>query len=307
MTLQQMRYLLAIAQHGSVSAAAHALYISQSTLSAALKDVETEMGMSIFNRSNRGMEATLEGNELLSLARQIVEQDDLLNSKFGKGGKALDKIRFAVSSQHYSLGVEAFIDLVNAYPDLAYSFTYRETRTQEVIDDVRAFRSHIGLLYLSSFNERIIQRDFERADLDFFPLFETKPQALLAANHPLAQRSSLNPADLAEYPYIMFEQGSDDSPYYAEEPLLNIPRRSTIVVRDRSTLVSVLAKSDCYTVATGTHSAGMDYGITGVPLQTDETMRIGYVLHRKRSVSDHTAHYIENLKRQAARWHEGSA
>lgn len=303
MTLQQMRYLLAIARYGSISATAQALFISQSTLSAALKDAEAETGVVIFNRSSRGVEATLEGHELLSLARQIVEQDDYLNSRFGKNGDSVNKVRFSVSSQHYSLGVDAFIELVNANPQLSYSFTYRETRTQEVIEDVKAFRSHIGLLYLSSFNQRILQRDFERANLEFTPLFEVKPQALVAEGHPLADRAVIRPSELAGYPYIKFEQGSDDSLYYAEEPMLDIPCSSTIVVRDRSTLVSVLAKSNCYTVATGTHSTGMDHGIAGVPLRTDEVMRIGYIVHSKRALSPLTAQFIENLKSQARAWH----
>lgn len=302
MTLQQMRYLLAIAQHGSISAAAQALFVSQSTLSAALKEVEAETRIVIFNRTSRGVEATLEGHELLSLVRQIVEQDDLLNSRFGKNGDSVGKVRFSVSSQHYSLGVDAFIDLLNAYPHLSYSFNYRETRTQEVIEDVKAFRSHIGLLYLSGFNQRILQRDLERADLRFTVLFEAKPQVLFAEGHPLSGRAVVKPSDLAGYPCIKFEQGSDDSLYYAEEPLPDIPCRSTIVVRDRSTLVSVLAKSDCYTVATGIHSTGMDHGIASVPLRTEETMRVGYILHDKRAVSPLTSQYIENLEARVDAW-----
>lgn len=302
MTLQQMRYLLAIAEHGSISAAAHALFTSPSTLSAALKDAEAEMGITIFMRSNRGVEATLEGHELLSLTRQIVEQDDLLNWRFGREGTAAEKARFSVSSQHYSLGVDAFSQLVREHPDAAYSFTYRETRTQEVIDDVKSFRSHVGLLYLSRFNEAIITRDLERAGLEFTPLFHTKPHVLVACGHPLAKRSAVSPVDLAGYPCIMFEQGSDDSLYYAEEPLIDIPRRSTIVVRDRSTLVSVLANSDCYTIATGIHSTGMDTGIVGLALRTDEVMRIGYITHTKRSLSPQATRYIEILKELAASW-----
>lgn len=304
MTLQQMRYLLAIAQQGSISAAAHALFISQSTLSASLKEAEQEMGIAIFNRTSRGVEATLEGRELLSLVRQIVDQDDLLNSRFGRENDAAETARLAVSSQHYSLGVDAFVDLVNALSREMFSFTYRETRTEEVIDDVKSFRSHIGLIYLSSFNESILQRDFERADLQFTPLFEAKPQVLVAVGHPLAHRSYVRPSDLEEYPCIMFEQGSGDSLYYAEEPLTDIPHKGSIVVRDRSTLVSVLSKSSCYTVATGTHSTGMDYGIVGIPLRTDEVMRIGYILNKSRRVSDYTAMYIDNLHAQARAWYK---
>lgn len=304
MTLQQMRYLLAIAQYGSISAAAQSFFVSQSTLSSALKEVEAETGVVVFNRTSRGVEATLEGHELLSMVRQIVEQDDLLNSRFGKNGDSVGKARFSVSGQHYSLGVDAFIDLVNANPQLSYSFTYRETRTQEVIDDVKTFRSHIGLLYLSSFNKRILQRDFDCADLEFTPLFEAKPQVLVAEGHPLAERSIVKPSDLVDYPCIKFEKGSDDSLYYAEEPLLDIPCRSTIVVRDRSTLISVLAKSDGYTIATGTHSTGMDYGIASVPLRTDETMLIGYILHAKRAISPLTVQYIQNLGGQVIARHK---
>lgn len=298
MTLQQMRYLLAIAEHGSISAAARAFFTTPSTLSAALKDAEAEMGITIFMRSNRGVEATLEGHELLSLARQIVEQDDLLNWRFGKEN-ANDKARFSVSSQHYSLGVDAFSKLVSEYPDSAFSFAYRETRTQEVIDDVKSFRSDVGLLYLSKFNERIIQRDLERAGVTFTPLFHTKPHALVAAGHPLAKRPVIKPADLADYPCIMFEQGADDSLYYAEEPLVDIPRRSTIVVRDRSTMVSMLANSDCYTIGTGIRSTGMDIGVVGIRLQTSEIMRIGYISNPARKPSVCASRYIEIVKELA--------
>ena len=298
MTLQQMRYLLAIAEHGSISAAARAFFTTPSTLSAALKDAEDEMGITIFTRSNRGVEATGDGRELLSLARQIVEQDDLLNWRFGKE-QNLDKARLSVSSQHYSLGVEAFSKLVNEYPDSAFSFAYRETRTQEVIDDVKSFRSDVGLLYLSKFNERIIQRDLERAGLAFTPLFHRKPHALVATSHPLAKRQAVKPSDLADYPCIMFEQGSDDSLYYAEEPLVDIPRRSTIVVRDRSTLASVLANSDCYTIGTGIRSTGIDIGVVGIPLRTSEIMRIGYISNPVRKPSACASRYLDIIRELA--------
>lgn len=298
MTLQQMRYLLAVAEYGSITAAAQQLFIAQSSLSLAVQEAERETGVTIFKRSNRGVEVTPEGYELLSFVRQVVQQDDLLNSRFIRNGEE-SVSRFAVSSQHYSLGVDAFAELLQEYPDQVYSFAYRETQTLEVIEDLKSGRSQVGLLYLSTFNSRVIKRELDAASLEFTPLFTTKPRVLVSESHPLAGRRYVDEKVLASYPRFIFEQGKSGSLYYAEEPLNGIPSRSQVTVCDRSTMVCLLAKSDGYTIATGVHSTGTDHGITSLALHTNETMTVGYVVDSQHHLSREALRYIELLKEQA--------
>ncbi len=298
-TLQQMRYLLAIAEHGSISSAAHSLFISQAALSNALKDAERETGVSIFTRSNRGIETTMEGLEILGLMRRVVQQDDFFISRYGKDQAPVEQL--AVSSQHYTIGADAFARLIDELELEHFAFKYRETRTEEVIDDVRCQRSHIGIVYLSSFNRRIISRELDAANIRFTPLFETKPHVLVSHNHPLAQRTYVKPKDLATYPRINFEQGIVDSAYYAEEPLADITGRGLITVRDRGTMASLISQTNCFTIATGAQPADMGSKIVDLKISTSEYMHVGCITHKQMRLSSTAKRFIELLEAAAER------
>ena len=197
MTLQQLRYLIAIANHGSISAAAHTLYVSQSSLSVAVRDIERETGVTIFERSNRGITLTSDGIELLGYARQVVEQADLMEQRYsGRGGEAAQKL--SITSQHYAFVVEAFLELAEEYEGTSYNFSLRETRTSEVIEDVRDFRSDLGVLYLSTFNESVIGHALSDANLSFNLLFTAQPHVFVSDKHPLASRTEVTVEDLEE-------------------------------------------------------------------------------------------------------------
>lgn len=199
MTLQQLRYLIAIANHGSISAAAHTLYVSQSSLSVAVRDIERETGVTIFERSNRGITLTSDGIELLGYARQVVEQADLMEQRYsGRGGEAAQKL--SITSQHYAFVVEAFLELAEEYEGTSYNFSLRETRTSEVIEDVRDFRSDLGVLYLSTFNESVIGHALSDANLSFNLLFTAQPHVFVSDKHPLASRTEVTVEDLEDYP-----------------------------------------------------------------------------------------------------------
>ena len=214
MTLQQLRYLIAIASHGSISAAAHTLYVSQSSLSVAVRDIERETGVTIFERSNRGITLTSDGVELLGYARQVVEQADLMAQRYsGRGDGGNQAQRLAITSQHYAFVVEAFLELAEEYEEDAYNFSLRETRTAEVIEDVRDFRSDLGVLYLSSFNESVIGHALDDANLSFNLLFSAQPHIFVSASHPLAERTEVTLDDLAAWPRYAFEQGNANSFY----------------------------------------------------------------------------------------------
>lgn len=294
MTLQQLRYLIAIASCGSISAAAHSLYVSQSSLSVAVKDVERETGVQIFDRSNRGITLTRDGAELLGYARQVVEQADLMDQRYARDARPTSQ-HLAISSQHYAFCVETFLEFVDEYEGAGYAFTLRETRTSEIIEDVRDFRSDVGILYLSSFNERVLRRAFEDANLSFTPLFRARPHVFVGAHHPLAKRPQVTTDDLADYPRYSFEQGSSNSFFYAEEPFAELPHEKRITISDRGTLSNLLAHHDGYTVSTGVLSSEMHTGIVAVPLATKEYMDVGYVVHNERQLSDLAQRYIEKL------------
>ncbi len=295
MTLQQLRYLIEVAQSGSFNAAAHELYVSQSTLSMAIKDLEGELGITVFRRSNRGLTLTADGTELLGYARQVVEQADLLSERYAHKDTAARRPRLAISTQHYAFAVQAFINIVNACDAAAYDFTLRETRTSEIIRDVQEFRADIGLLFLNDFNERALTRVLDEADLHFTQLFEATPHVFVGAHHPLAGHASLKLSDLDEYPRYSFEQGTTNSFHFAEEPLAALPHSRNITYSDRGTLTNLLIRGKGYTLSTGVLSGEMEGEIVAIPLETNETMRVGYIMHGERKPTDLVLRYIDEL------------
>ncbi|MDD6651537.1 MAG: LysR family transcriptional regulator [Eggerthellales bacterium] len=295
MTLQQLRYLLEVAQCGSFNAAAQQLFVSQSTLSVAIKELEEELGVEVFLRSNRGLTLTNDGTELLGYARQVLEQADLLQNRYSRTNRAVHN-RLSVSTQHYAFCVHAFVTLVEEHDEDAYNFTLRETRTSEIIDDVREFRSEIGVLYESSFNERIMTRCLEEANLQFTPLFKARVHVFVGAQHPLADKDILTLDDLEDYPRYSFEQGTSNSFFFAEEPYGSLPHKRNITYSDRGTLTNLLTSGSGYTLSTGVLSQEMQSGIVAIPLQSNETMTVGYVTHNERKLSTLAQRYIQLLK-----------
>ncbi len=297
MTLQQLRYLIAIAEYGSINAAAHNLYASQSNLSTAIKDLEHEFAISIFRRSNRGVTLTNEGAELLAYARQVVEQADMLESRYAHTREA--HARLAVSTQHYAFSVQAFIATAEACANDQYDFILRETATSQIIQDVKTFRSDLGILFLDDFNSRVMWKAFDEAGLMFYPLFEANAHVFIGVNHPLAGKDVITLDDLEPYPRYSFEQGVENSFYFAEEPFGHLSHKKNFRISDRGTLTNLLADFNGYTISTGILSNEMYAGIVSKPLAVKETMRVGYAMNKDRRPSDLLASYIENLKKIA--------
>lgn len=295
MTLQQLRYLIAIAEHGSINAAATNLYASQSNLSTAVADLERELGITIFTRSNRGVTLTNDGTELLGYARQVIEQADMLEERYASAGRSAQS-RLAISSQHYYFSVQAFTMTVDEFEGSEYDFVLRECATGEIIEDVSTFRSEAGILYLDDFNARVLGHAFDEANVVFAPLFRAKPHVFVGTQHPLADRAILTAEDLADYPRYSFEQGTMNSFYYAEEPLSFLPHKKNIRYSDRGTLTNLLTHYTGYTLSTGVLSEEMLAGIVSIPLKTDVEMQVGYIMHAERKPSRLLDRYIENLK-----------
>lgn len=295
MTLQQLRYIITVSEAASISEAAKALFISQPSLTNAVRELEKEMNITIFARTNRGIWVTKDGQEFLGYARQVLEQAELLEEKYKRptGGKQ----QFSVSTQHYSFAVNAFVDLIQEYGHEEYDFCLRETQTYEIIDDVARMKSEIGVLYLNHFNETVIRKIIKDNGLLFHELFVAKPHVFVSSRNPLAQKKAVSKEDLADCPYLSFEQGEHNSFYFSEEIFSAVERPKNIRVRDRATLFNLLIGLNGYTVSSGIIDEKLNgKDIVAVPLNEEGDMHIGYVTHEKCPASRLGSRYIAALK-----------
>ncbi len=296
MTLQQLKYVVTVADKGTISEAAKELFISQPSLTNAIKDLEHEMQITIFHRTNKGIVVSNEGDEFLAYARQVLEQANLLEEKFLNVKK--QSSRFSVSTQHYSFAVNAFVDVIREFGGNQYDFTLRETQTYEIIEDVSRLKSEIGVLYTSSKNEEVILKLIKQNGLEFEELFVAKPHVFISSKHPLADRIVLTLEELEEYPYLSFEQGDYNSFYFSEEILSTLDRKKNIKVRDRATLFNLAIGLNGYTVSTGVISKELNgENIIAKPLMVDEHMRVGTITQKNMTLSRYGKAYMESLKK----------
>lgn len=296
MTLQQLRYVVTVAEVGTITEAANKLYISQPSLTNAIHELEKEMNIIIFNRTNKGISLSREGDIFLGYARQVLEQATILEEKYKgtQGGKK----QFCVSTQHYSFAVNAFVDLITEYGQDEYDFSLRETQTYEIIEDVAKLKSEIGILFLNDFNEAVIEKILRAQELDFYLLFVAKPHVFISRNHPLAKKAAITNEELEEYPYLSFEQGEHNSFYFSEEIFSTYERKKNIRVRDRATLFNLLIGLNGYTVCSGVIDEKLNgENIVAVPLKGESEMRIGYITHKKGMLSQLGYSYLAALKK----------
>lgn len=295
MTLQQLKYIITIVKYGSITEAAKQLFITQPSLSVAVKELETELGIQIFKRTTKGITLSSDGTEFLSYARQVVEQADLLEQRYFN--KKPSKQICSISTQHYAFAVNAFSNLISTLDTDEYEFTLRETRTYDIIQDVKDFHSEIGLLYLSDFNEKVIMKLLKESHLVFSPLFTANPHVFVSALHPLAHKSIITLEDLECYPCLSFEQGEYNSFYFSEEILSTIEHKKDIHVSDRATLFNLLIGLNGYTICTGVLNRDLNGdNIVSVPLESHEKMNIGWIMNEKAELSRFALDYIEELK-----------
>lgn len=296
MTLQQIKYVLKTVECGSISEAAKQLFISQPSLSNALKELETELGIEIFSRSAKGISLSVDGAEFLSYARQVAEQAELLEQRYKN--KRPSRQLCSVSTQHYAFAVNAFVNLIKSSDADEYEFTLRETRTHDIIEDVKNMRSEIGILYINDFNEKVITKFLQENHLLFNTLFEAAPHVFVSKDNPLASKKSVCLKDLENYPCLSFEQGEFNSFYFSEEILSTVFHKKSIHVSDRATLFNLLIGLNGYTICTGVLSSDLNGdNIISVPLECDEKMRVGWIVNKKAALTKAAQNYIEELKK----------
>ena len=296
MTLTQLKYAITVAECGSMNEAAKELFISQPSLSSSIKDLETETGVQIFRRTNRGISLTPQGEEFLGYARQVVEQYELMETKYID--KSEVKKKFSVSMQHYTFAVNAFIEMVKQFGMDEYEFAVREEKTYEVIEDVRDFRSEIGILYVNDFNRRVLDKLFAEYGLEFTPLMECGIYVYMHKGHPLADKDIIRIEELEEYPCLSFEQGINNSFYYAEEVLSTYEYKRLIKANDRATLLNLMVGLNGYTLFSGIICEGLNGDeYCAVKLDSNEKMTIGYIKRKDVVISPLGQKYLEEIGR----------
>ncbi|MDR2266758.1 MAG: LysR family transcriptional regulator [Christensenellaceae bacterium] len=299
MTLQQLKYFVEVANSGSIRTAAKLLYMSQPSLSRAIKELEHELQISLFARTMAGVFLTPEGVEFSGYARQVLEQAKLLEHRYfhNKPSKSL----CSISTQHYAFAVNAFVNMVKQTDSEEYNFTLRETRTNEIIEDVKTLRSEIGILFKNPFNEKVINKLLHESDVIFHHLFTAKPHIFVSSSNPLASKNNVDLADLTDYPCITFEQGINNSFYFSEEILSIMTHKKNISVSDRATVFNLLIGLNAYTISTGIVSSDLNGdNIKAVPLNVDDYMKVGYILKSGIMPNKQVRMFIDELKKVAS-------
>jgi len=294
MTLQQLKYVVETAKCTSMNEASRRLFMSQPSLSNSIAELEKELGITIFTRNSRGIMITQDGADFLSYAAQIVEQLDTVKSRYLNRDN--DKLRFSVSTQHYAFAVSSFIKLVDELGQDKYRFSICETRTSEIINNVRDLKSEIGIIYMDDVNENFLKKYLSENHLCFEKLFEAKPHIFISKDHPLAKREMVEFEDLDPYPYLSFIQGDSDSVHFSEEIIPSWMQNKQINVTDRATLFNLLIGVNGYTISSGVLSGDLNReNIVAVPLSSDRVMKIGYIYRENSVRTEFAKRYIELL------------
>ncbi|EIQ82074.1 UNVERIFIED_CONTAM: LysR family transcriptional regulator [Streptococcus canis] len=294
MRIQQLHYIIKIVECGSMNEAAKQLFITQPSLSNAVKDLESEMGITIFIRNPKGITLTKDGVEFLSYARQIIEQTSLLEDRYKNQNTSREL--FSVSSQHYAFVVNAFVSLLKQTDMTQYELFLRETRTWEIIDDVKNFRSEIGVLFINDYNRDVLTKLFDDNHLTVTPLFKAHPHIFVSKSNPLASKKLLVMDDLIDFPYLSYDQGIHNSFYFSEEMMSQMPHSKSIVVSDRATLFNLMIGLDGYTVASGILNSNLNGDqIVAIPLDVPDEIDIVFIKHEKANLSKMGERFIEYL------------
>lgn len=277
--------------------AAGKLFVTQPALSSTIRELEEEVGIKIFERTNKGISLTNQGTEFISYAKQAVSQYELIEERYIAKEKEVK--HFSVSMQHYVFAVHAFVNVIKRCEEKKYVYTVRETRTAEVLYSVRDMESEIGVLAYSKNNENVMKRLFREYQLDFHPLMVRDTYAYLWKGHPLADRQELSLEELAQYPCISFDQSGDSDFYITEEALGNYEFEKLIKTTDRATTSEIMVELNGYSIGTGImmDSVIMKDEIVTIKLKEQDPLKIGYILRKNHKLSDIGEIYIEELKK----------
>jgi len=297
MTILQLKYVIAIANSSSMREAASRLFVSQPALSSTIRELEEELGIKIFDRNNKGISLTADGMEFLAYAKQAVSQYKIIEERYLENER--DKVHFSVSMQHYVFAVKAFIDTIKRFSHDKYTFSVKETKTDEVLNNVRDLKSEIGIISYSKNNENIFKKLFREYQLSFSPLMVKDTYAYVWKTHPLAHLKEISVEDLKDYPCISFDQNSKGEFYLAEEALGEYDFEKMIKSNDRATTMEIMAGLNGYSIGTGimTESVAIRDDYICIKLKEEDPLTIGYIVRQTHTLSEIGKNYIEELER----------
>lgn len=297
MTILQLKYVIAIANASSMREAASKLYVSQPALSATIRELEEELGIKIFERTNKGISLTQDGLEFLPYAKQAVSQYVIIEDRYMEMDR--EKTHFSVSMQHYVFAVHAFIETVKQFSFQKYNFSVHETKTDEVLSNVRDLKSEIGIISYSKSNENILKKLFREYQLQFSPLMKRETYAYVWKEHPLAHLKEVSLEALSEYPCVSFDQSSQNDFYLCEEALGDYNFNKLIKSNDRATSAEIMAGLNGYSIGTGimTDSITLIDGFVCIKLKEEDPLTIGYIVRKDHRLSEVGEKYIEELNK----------
>lgn len=297
MTVLQLKYVVAISTCVSMREASSKLYVSQPALSATIRDLEEELGIRIFDRTNKGIKLTEEGNEFLVFAKQAVSQYELIEHKYLMPDDGKDY--YTISMQHYVFAVHAFVDLIKRRQVNSYSYLIKETRTDEVLHNVRDYRSEIGVLAYAKSNKNIMNKLFREYTLEFYPLMVCDTYAYLSKDHPLAHKKELSVDELKEYPCISFDQTNETEYYLSEEALAGYQFRKIIRSNDRATSCEIMTMLNGFAIGTGImiDSNALKDAFISIKLKEEDPLTVGYIVKKDHVLSEFGKLYIKELEK----------
>ena len=299
MTLLQLNYIMEIYNCGSINKAAQKLFLSQSSLSSSIRELEQELGIKIFKRSNKGIELTEDGKEFITYIRPIIEQQKMVESYYADRNND-DFSSLNVASQRYPFCAKAFVLLIKEQDVSKYSFSYMEAEMDKVIESVSGRKSEIGVIFLSDMTEKFMNRVLVSNDIEFHELIRIKPHVFINVNHPLASKTSIKVSDLLDYPYVAFAKKNNESFNYSEEAIIpDVEKfKKIIYVNDRASCYNVLVNSD--SVSTGSGILPEGYGddrLKSIPIEdATDFMRLGWIKIKDITLTPTAEKYIEILK-----------
>ncbi len=297
MNVMQLKYVLEIAASASMREAATKLYVSQPALSLSVQDLEEELGILIFERTNKGITLTDEGREFLSYAKRAVGQYEILEDRYlsKDGGKE----KFSVSTQHYNFAIKAFTDVIRAADPERYIFSVHETKTGEVLKDVRDMRSEVGIISFSRANEGLLRKLFKEYRLEFTPLMRRETYAYVWKDHRFAHRKSISLEELKDYPCVSFDQTDDSNFYLTEEAMADYDFQKMIKSDDRATTMEIIAELHGYSVGSGmlADDKAILQGLVSIKLKEEDPLIIGYITRKNSRLSIYGNAYVEELKK----------
>ena len=300
MNINQIKYVLAVASSASMREASTKLFVSQPALSASIRELEDELGILVFERTNKGISLTDEGREFVEYAKKAVAQYEILEDRYLTGNSGKEK--FSVSTQLYNFAIFAFTSVIRNNPADEYIFSIHETKTREVLEDVRSMKSEVGVISFSGANENVIKKLINEYRLEFTPLMRCEAYAYVWKDHKFAGRKTISLEELKDYPCVSFDQSDDSNLYLTEEAMADYDFKKIIRSDDRATSMEIIADLGGYSIGSGMLAGDNSIlqGLVSIKLEEEDPLTIGYIVRKGRDLSTYGQAYVDELLKYKA-------